>query len=193
MRKKATMLALVATLVASLFGCGSPSPAADLVIYNARLIDGTGAVLEGVSIVISGDRIQSVSPGNVELKAARRIDASGKTVLPGLIDVHVHLLFVPGEINDSTLAESVAKLRNHLANFLANGVTTIKSTGDYVDAIVDIRNRIASGELLGPRLFVAGPILTAPGGHPEQRDLGEPFDSNHVNVTFVPDTALSAE
>ncbi len=108
----------MATLVASLFGCRSPSPAADLVIYNARLIDGTGAVLEGVSIVISGDRIQSVSPGNVELKAARRIDASGKTVLPGLIDVHAHLLFVPGEINDSTLPEFVAKLPNHFANFL---------------------------------------------------------------------------
>lgn len=184
MRRKTAVPALVATLVATLFGCRqSPSPTADLVIYNTRLIDGTGAVLEGVSIVISGDRIQSVSPGNAEVKAARRIDASGKTVLPGLIDVHVHLLFVPGEINDSTLPEFVAKLPNHFANFLANGVTTIKSTADDVEAIVDVRDRIRRGELLGPRLFVTGPALTAPGGHPAGTALkNDPWGRAHIAI-----------
>ena len=77
----------------------------------------------------------------------------------------------------------MAKLPNHLANFLANGVTTIKSTGDYVDAIVDVRNRIASGELLGPRLFVAGPVLTAPGGHPAGTWLkNDPWGRAHIAI-----------
>lgn len=160
-------LSLVTLLLSVCLGCAPlASPEPDLVITHARLIDGTGAVIEDASILISGDRIQSVVQGNVEIKGVREIDATGKTVLPGLIDVHVHLLFAPSEINDRTLADHVAKLADKFALFLAHGVTTIKSTADPVDAIVEVRERIKRGELLGPRLLVTGPALTAPGGHP---------------------------
>ncbi len=62
-------------------------------------------------------------------------------------------------------------------------MTTIKSTADDVDAIVDVRNRIASGELLGPRLFVTGPALTAPGGHPAGTTLtNDPWGRAHLAI-----------
>lgn len=165
-------------------GCARlASPEADLVITHARLIDGTGAVIEDASILISGDRIQSVAQGDVKIKGVREIDATGKTVLPGLTDVHVHLLFAPSEINDSTLAYHVAKLPNTLALFLAHGVTTIKSTGDPVEAIVGVRDRIRRGELLGPRLFVTGPVLTAPEGHPAGTSLrNDPSGRAHIAI-----------
>lgn len=59
----------------------------DLLIINARLIDGSGTpAVDGVSIVVSADRIQSVTPGQVDTKGSQVIDAGGRTVMPGLID-----------------------------------------------------------------------------------------------------------
>ena len=67
-------------------------PARDLVISNARILDGTGGVIEQGSIVVSDGRIVSVSAGDPEAEGVLEIDAQGMTVMPGLIDTHVHVL-----------------------------------------------------------------------------------------------------
>jgi enamidase len=137
------------------------------VIEGGRVIVGDGTVLDRASVVISGDRILSVTEDPVSAPNARWITAEGRTVLPGLIDAHVHLTLDPS-ISDSAslnayLTETVPAT---LRAFLDHGVTTIRSTGDYWPWIGEVKRQIAAGELQGPRLLVSGPTLTAPGGHP---------------------------
>ena len=72
-----------------------------LVVENGRVITGTGTVMEDASVVVAGDSILSVTRESVEAPQARRIDAVGQTLLPGLIDAHVHLT-IPPDDQDST-------------------------------------------------------------------------------------------
>lgn len=146
------------------------SPEADLVITNARIITGTGEVIENGSVLIKGNRILSIKkePGSVE--GSTVIDAEGKSVLPGLIDAHVHLLIEDLTSLPHSDGELEAFIRDDLPGrlraFLQSGITTVISTGDFWPAISKVRENIRSGELLGPRLFTSGPVFTAPGGSP---------------------------
>jgi len=130
------------------------SPAAilfALLIENVTLIDGTGrAPLEGVTIVIDGDRIRSVSSRTeTPLATATRIDGTGKWAIPGLMDMHVHL---QGGIRA-------------LHGYLYSGVTSIYDAGNDPEVIFPLRDKERSGEIVAPRIFAAGAVVTAPGGH----------------------------
>src|SRR4030042_157790 len=81
-----TGLLWIAVLLSIVAGSSGEEPT--LVIENARVIVGDGMVMDGATVVIAGDRIQSVSTKNPELKAGKRIDARGRTLMPGLIDTH---------------------------------------------------------------------------------------------------------
>ncbi|PKD45162.1 amidohydrolase family protein [Rhodohalobacter barkolensis] len=153
-----------------------------LVIENGRVIIGNGTVLEQASVVVAGDSIYSVTQKPIEAPDARRIDASGKTVLPGLIDAHVHLT-IPPEGRDSAavarhLKENVPDI---LRNFLEHGITTVRSTGSYWPSGGELRDRIADGELEGPRIMTSGPVFTADGGHPATTICEGKF--SRVNIT----------
>lgn len=165
------MLRLLVISSFVLFGA-APSPAqeATLVIENAFVIVGDGTVLERGSVVVAGDRIVAVSDGPVEAPDARRVDASGKTVLPGMIDAHVHLLIRDLQSQPRSDAELQSfvegGLSARLEAFLETGITTVMSTGDFWPRIREVKNAMESGDLLGPRVFTSGPVFTAPGGHP---------------------------
>jgi imidazolonepropionase-like amidohydrolase len=150
--------------------CSSPEVApADLVLTNARVITGAGAVLENASIVVSGGRISEVSPDPVATTADVVMDLSGRgyTVLPGLVDTHVHLIPSGGIDSDEALARYIENgLPGRLEAFLASGTTTIFDEGDFWPAILETKERVSAGTLRGPRIFAVGLILTAPGGHP---------------------------
>lgn len=141
-----------------------------LIVENGRVIIGDGTVLERGTVVVGGDRILTVTEGPVETLEARRIDAFGKTVLPGLIDSHVHFLdwdlssWPPGDSSfEPPLQEDLEKV---LRAYLEAGITTVVSTGDFWPTVRQVRDRIRAGELAGPRVFTSGPAFTAPGGHP---------------------------
>lgn len=145
--------------------------APDLVITNARLIDGTGRAPRPATIAISGDRILSVTEGDLDVGDAAVVDAAGRTVLPGLIDAHVHLLLggdAPPAQSDSALAVLIRnELPGELEAYLQAGITTVMSNADFWPYIRDVRARLQAGELRGPRIaLTAGPAFTAPGGHP---------------------------
>jgi imidazolonepropionase-like amidohydrolase len=105
----------------------NPGAAQDLVITNARIIDGTGATIDQGSVVVSDGRIVSVSVGASEAQALLEIDAQGMTVMPGMIDTHVHVLI------GSTVPASEAaidrwietELPGALKGYLAAGLTTV--------------------------------------------------------------------
>ena len=164
------------TLIASL--CFGSALAQDLVITNARVIDGTDNVIEEGSVVVEGGRIVSVAEGPADAAGAQQIDAAGMTVMPGLIDTHVHVLIgleIPA--NQAALDGWIeTQLQDALDGYLAAGLTTVGSSGDFLAEIVDVRERLRAGELRGPRLLSPGPAFTAPGGHPASTVCrGEPF------------------
>lgn len=149
-----------------------------LVVENGRVIVGDGTVLGRGSVVVAGDRILTVTDEPVEAPDAPRIDAAGKTLLPGLVDAHVHLLV--GDMSSiprgqSDLAAYVREeLPTRLRAYLEAGITTVMSTGDFWPTIQEVRERIRSGEPRGPRVFTSGPVFTAPGGHPAVTVCGRP-------------------
>jgi imidazolonepropionase-like amidohydrolase len=146
-------------------------PEAELVITNARIITGTGEVIENGSVSIKENRILSVEDEVSSAEGSHVINAKGKTVLPGLIDTHVHLL--PGDdepplVNsDSTLASRIQdELPGELNDYLQAGITTVLSTGDFWPHIREVGMQLESGTIQGPRMLTAGPALTATDGHP---------------------------
>lgn len=116
-------------------------------------------VLRNVAIVVEGDRIQSVEESGAAPAGARRIDLSDKVCLPGLMDMHSHVMMrelVPlGEGSSASLALNALMT---LSEMLDRGFTTLRLPGDWDSefGIVDVRDAVNSGEFPGPRLFVAG-------------------------------------
>ncbi len=130
------------------------SPAAillTLLIENVTLIDGTGRpAREGVTVVVEGDRIVSVSSAReVRQASGTRIDGTGKWAIPGLMDMHVHL---QGGLSS-------------LHGYLYCGVTSIYDAGNDPDVIFPLRDKERKGEIVSPRIFATGAVVTALGGH----------------------------
>jgi imidazolonepropionase-like amidohydrolase len=146
--------------------------AQDLVISNARIIDGAGQTIEEGSIVITDGHISLISPDTVDAGDTAVIDAQGMTVLPGLIDVHRHDLL--GSLrgfaelaSDAEVAEAVEhKAPASMQALLAEGFTTVMMPGMFLSAGTEVRRRIERGEMAGPRLLFAGPGFTAPDDFP---------------------------
>jgi imidazolonepropionase-like amidohydrolase len=148
-------LVAVAALCVSA-GAGAQS----LVITNARILDGTGRVIERGAVVVRDGKIASVSASAPAGSGGRTIDAGGKTVMPGLIDAHRHL--VKG--NPAQWLEQQAA--QDLQGFLDAGFTTVLSAIDPPQ-LLEARKRINEGKLKGPRLYAGAfvPLAgTAPGG-----------------------------
>jgi len=150
----------------------APSPSY-LVLKGGTLIDSTGnPPLSDAVIIIQGNRIKTVALiGEVEIPPdAEVVDCQGKTVLPGLIESHLHLGGSPGGmVTPAEYAPSI--MYKYLKGYLISGVTTIKSAGDMMELMLDLREKEKGGELVSPRIFAVGPCFTAPGGHPAQPTL----------------------
>lgn len=135
-------------------------------IENARVIVGNGVILSDINIAIKDGRIFSLSKKTAP-PGIRKIDAKGMTVMPGLIDMHTHLLAgVSSKGEEPTRQFLKDVVPKNLEKFLSKGVTTIKSTADPVDLVLPVREQLKSGKLKGPRLLVVGPAFTSTGGHP---------------------------
>ena len=135
------------------------------VYTNARLIDGLAdQPQEGVSIVVDGERISQITGSEAPAPAgAEVIDLAGKTVVPGLIDTHVH----------ATLLDSES-----LPLFIAAGVTTARDVGGKLEKVTQLREDLKTGAKLGPRLFVLGPLLDGVDQSMDYNgELGEMLDS----------------
>lgn len=142
---------------------------ADTVLFrHTRIFTGNGKTIESGAVLVKGGRIEAVYEGAGPEPAAVKaepLDGAGQTLLPGLIDTHVHL-GSPGGIaaTPETYTPAVI-LPRELAAYLYSGVTAVRSAGDAVDMVLAERAEIAAGKHLGAELFVAGPLFTAPGGH----------------------------
>jgi imidazolonepropionase-like amidohydrolase len=162
-----------------------------LVVTNARILDGTGRVIENGSVVVRDGKIVSVSSGSATVPGARVIDARRRTVMPGFIDAHRHI--VRGEATQWLKAESAARMHE----FLDAGFTTVLSAGDAPEAILELRRRLQQGELKGPRLFAAGRVpLARPAAAPASgrggAAAGDPARFDVSRPPLRPTTAAGA-
>ncbi|HEY8835305.1 MAG TPA: amidohydrolase family protein, partial [Chthoniobacterales bacterium] len=140
----------------------------DWLIQNARIFVGNGKVIESGAVLVSNGRIENIYEGNspdAKSLNADAIDAAGKTILPGLIDVHVHLGASGGFPEDFTKYDPAKAAERALESYLYCGVTTVRSAGDRLDDLLKWRQHFGSGEKLGTDLFFCGPLFTAEGGH----------------------------
>jgi imidazolonepropionase-like amidohydrolase/ABC-type multidrug transport system permease subunit len=139
-----------------------------MLIRNARIFVGDGRVIENGAVLVKAGKIAEVYDGNIpdpKDVSAEPVEAAGKTILPGLIDAHVHLGGPGGFYEDWKDYASGKILQRNLAAYLYSGVTAVRSAGDELDPALDARSLVATGEKQGADLFLVGPLFTASGGH----------------------------
>ena len=137
-------------------------------VRGARIFVGNGKVIESGAILIKNGKIEEIYENDLpEAKSlnAEPVEAFGKTVLPGLIDVHVHLGATGGIPEQQKDYNPKQVLDRNLAAYLFSGITAVKSAGDFLDESVNARVRNQVGERLGAELFISGPLFTTEGGH----------------------------
>jgi imidazolonepropionase-like amidohydrolase len=138
-----------------------------LVLAGGRLIDGYGGPpIENAVVVIEGNTIRAVGPESaVKIPAgARVIDTNGYTMMPGLMDMHVHLMILGhGDYNHWFQAYATqwrdVVMPISAKELLMAGITTARDLGAPLDDIMAVKKRIERGEIPGPRMFVSGPFL----------------------------------
>jgi imidazolonepropionase-like amidohydrolase len=141
-----------------------------ILFTNARLLDPRADALQGgVSVLVEDELIREVSATRIKAPRALVVDCKGRTLMPGLIDSHVHVML--SEVNLRAL-EAVpltlmtARAAALMRAMLDRGFTTVRDTGG---ADWGLRDAVAQGELPGPRLFIAGRAIGPTGGHSDPR------------------------
>jgi imidazolonepropionase-like amidohydrolase len=137
-----------------------------LLLENACLLDvEAGAIREGSSVLVDGERIAEVSDRPIVARDVQRVDLAGRTLMPGLIDAHVHCAITT--MNLAAMTSRPVTLVAHeagriLGGMLRRGFTTVRDAGgaDY-----GLAQAVERGLVLGPRLFYAGRVLSQTGGH----------------------------
>ena len=163
----------VAVLILLALFVPAANAAGTTVIVGGTVVDLEGkAPIEDAVIVVEGERIAAVgAAGRVEIpEDAEQIDAGGAWLIPGLMNVHVHLgLILPGKMKAELANESEAALALRMAAnaraSLLSGVTTIRLTGDTAHADLALMRAINKGQADGPRIFSSGESLTITAGH----------------------------
>jgi imidazolonepropionase-like amidohydrolase len=155
----------------------------------AHLVDvKAGRVLDQQVVVITGDRIEMVGPAaSVGVPPdATVIDLGSATLLPGLIDCHVHLTSDPENSGLKSLGISVPREAltgaKNARLTLEAGFTTVRNVGATGYADVALRDSINAGEIPGPRMLVSGPALGSTGGHCDENRLAPEFAHREEGV-----------
>jgi imidazolonepropionase-like amidohydrolase len=193
--RRAFLLALSAALpLAAVASAQQPAPA-PIVLHGARLLQvDTGTVLQPGEVLVVGDRIRAVGVSVDHPQGARIIDLGDATLLPGLIDAHVHLFLHPGAEDLQTVEESVpwrtilagqAAKADLLAGFTAERDMGTEGAGSADTAV---RDAIDQGIIPGPRLRISGNAIDILGGHedaihynPAQRVLSNADYANSID------------
>ena len=145
-------------------------PEGSIVITGGRIFDGTGSPAAPGTLVIERNRVTGVlAPGATDFPdGAVVIDATGHTVLPGLIDLHTHLTYTdagvpPAHATDE--ADATLRAVERLRYYIESGVTSVRDVASHWDVPFRLKEWVAERRLPGPRVFPAGMLITGTGGH----------------------------
>jgi imidazolonepropionase-like amidohydrolase len=149
---------------------GPGGPDRVLVLRGGRIFDGTGAAAHEGTLVIERNKISKILPASSTEwpKGAEVVDVTGKTILPGLIDLHTHLTYPLTDAETATaVSESDATLRaaEKLRYFLESGITSVRDVGSLGNVPFRLKEWVRENRLPGPRIFAAGAFITGEGGH----------------------------
>ena len=153
---------------------GPQGPDGSIVLRGGRVFDGSGSPARPGTVLIERNRISAIL--GLEDSSwppdARVIDVQGKTVMPGLIDLHTHLtsleMGVPagqGSEHNRSAADATLRAVERLRLFIQNGVTAIRDVGSHGDVPFRLKEWVRERRLSGPRIFAAGLFITGTGGH----------------------------
>jgi enamidase len=133
---------------------------------NEKPVSNPGILIENGVISCIGNSCDR--PSNVLV-----VKATGKSIVPGLIDLHGHFFSgtenKPNQNIPTMIWQQLKFLPEVRQNLIESGITSYRSVGDVMPAIMDLKKKVQAQELAGPRLFIAGPIFTISGGHPTNR------------------------
>src|SRR5262252_5869314 len=181
-------VAVILTAVSFLVAQTSPPQTNRVVIHAGRLLEAkTGRWLPDQSIFIEGDRIVRVEPGGANAAPeGTLIDLGSASVLPGLIDCHVHLTLKPSSFGYELLGISEARqaltgAANARKTLLA-GFTTVRNVGAWGFTDVALRDAINEGDMPGPRMLVSGMPLSITGGHFDNNLLPWEYHASFASV-----------
>ena len=199
------LLAATAALALSSAVAAQPAPPAEAVtvIHAGTLMAEPGKpVRRNASIVVRGRTITEITDGFAEVPGARVIDLRSATVMPGLIDMHVHL----EGLDDRMQARLQAPFRDHedeaytavfnARKTLLAGFTTVRDLGGEERTVLSLRDAIDAGQFAGPSIVAAGKMVSVSGGHGDvnglNRDLTDIYEPRATNTCNGPDDCRRA-
>ena len=156
-----------------------PTYIANVTVFDGRTVKKRQGVLFGTDGI---EWVGSHARAPKGASAAREVDGAGKTLMPGLIDVHVHLQFDGSEDFEKESKELTSagfasiKAMNNAKRNLDAGVTTVRDLGGMGGASIDVAKAVAAGLIPGPRILAAGRALTVTGGHGHNIALSREVD-----------------
>jgi imidazolonepropionase-like amidohydrolase len=167
------LLALGVSLAWTLSVAVEPAQKPVVALTGGTVIDvDSGHEIADATVLINGERIAQVGPGAAIVipDGARRIDMKGRYLLPGLMNMHVHLgLKLPGAagaaLNNETDTEEVLRMAGNARKSLLSGVTTVRLIGEDHGTDFALRAAIDNGDVTGPRIKTAGEVIVPTGGH----------------------------
>jgi hypothetical protein len=146
--KTTRYIVLTAMMLFSLNACLNQEASEEIAITNVTVIDAKNGLRERQTVVFEKDRIISVAATtNNSLDVNKIIDGTGKFLIPGLWDMHVHLTY------DDAFTEDMPSL------FLSYGITSVRDTGGLINKLRPVIEKMRTPDALAPRVFFSGPLL----------------------------------
>ncbi len=168
----------LAALTVCLLAPFAPLAAQEVVFTNVRVFDGTADTLSApTTVVVRGNVIAAIGPDAAPTSAeVTVIDGTGQTLMPGLIDNHVHMMFnslAPAEMAapDMSLEKVMALSAAQSKAMLLRGFTAVRDVGG---PSFQLKLLIDSGKVMGPRIWPSGPMISQTSGHADLRHPSEP-------------------
>jgi imidazolonepropionase-like amidohydrolase len=167
-------------------------PDGTLVLRGGRIFDGTGAAAREGSLVILRNKITKIVPaGSSDWPAdAHVVDVTGKTVMPGLIDLHTHITYAePTDSEELATSMSNATLRGveHLRYYIESGITSVRDVASAGEVPFRLKDWVRANRIPGPRVFAAGQLITSTGGHGDEGGLNDDPVTGSIRVASGPD------
>lgn len=143
-----------------------------LLLQDVNVVDDRGAVSGRKNVEIRQGRISNVLPASPPSETAhlRVVNCEGAYLLPGLIDLHVHLVWDGScdpvdRLLKETRAQTLLRAAKHARETIEAGITTVRDLGSIDDLAIDLGEAVAQGRILGPRIFASGRTIIMTGGH----------------------------
>lgn len=155
---------------------GYNAPEGTIVLRGGRIWDGTEAAARPGTLVITRNVVSAVLPPGSSAwpRDAQVIDVAGKTVMPGLIDLHTHLDYRMSETSDErawSAADGALRGLERMRYYIESGITTVRDVASAGDTPFLLKRWASEGRIVGPRILAAGSLITGRGGHGAEVDL----------------------